>query len=197
MKQISPDNCRVFIAPAFLLLLVLAVFVVPLDWLTAWGLAVFLHETGHLLGLAIFRIPVCAVTIQCSGVYIRTPPMLPAQEAVVAAMGPIVGLLGVVFLRLFPHLAVCAVALFAFNVLPVGGFDGGRVLRSLLGMLLPEKLARFCLKTIQMIFMLALLILGICLRWSFPVVVGIIMPALRIIATFPCKRRKQIVQWSK
>lgn len=194
MKRISPNDFTITVEPAFWILFVFAVLLVPLNWVAAWSIAVVLHELGHFLGLVIFRIPLYSVRIKCSGIYIQTPPMLPTQETVVAAMGPIVGLIGVAFSQVFPHLSVCAVALFIFNLLPAGGFDGGRVLRGVLALLFPQAVARFCMGAIQTGFVAVMLIMGFRLRWSLLAVSGIIMLMLRIFATFPCKRRKQIVQ---
>ena len=130
--------------PALTLLLYLLISEVPAVWLLFLSALIF-HEWGHLCA---FRLVGSQTPLfRLAGVGARlTPalPLLPWQEAVVAAAGPLSNLLfALIALRVGSHsfLLLAAVVHLLFglgNLLPFGGCDGERLLRLLFVRLAPR-----------------------------------------------------------
>jgi Zn-dependent protease len=100
--------------------------------------SLLLHEAGHILAAAIFRVPVWEFGMEFRGTYIRRAPATRRRdEILIAASGPLVNLLIAVPLifvpRLGPQLAMCNLMLGVINLLPLPSSDGRRILRNLYG----------------------------------------------------------------
>ncbi len=127
-------------------------------------LCVILHEFGHAMAARFFGIQTPDITLLPIGGVARLQrmPDEPWQELVVAIAGPLVNvviagiLIPVLGLRLdaelmeklaspsgaiLPKVAVVNVMLVIFNLIPAFPMDGGRVLRSLLAMIMPHSQA--------------------------------------------------------
>lgn len=125
---------------------------------------VFLHEMGHALAAKWFRVPTLDITLLPIGGVARMGELTrsPAVELVVALAGPMVNVAIALMLMLgisigasyaqvsakgidsigpWEQLLLANVALALFNMLPSFPMDGGRVLRSLLAMIMPYSLA--------------------------------------------------------
>ncbi len=121
---------------------------------------VFLHEMGHALAGKYFRIPTLDITLYPIGGVARMADFTrsPVAELIVAIAGPMVNLAiatilfvglsirasfdqlsmeGVGELAPMEQLLIANLVLAVFNMLPAFPMDGGRVLRSLLAMLMP------------------------------------------------------------
>ncbi len=121
---------------------------------------VFLHEMGHALAGKYFRIPTLDITLYPIGGVARMADFTrsPVAELIVAIAGPMVNLAIATLLfvglsirasldqlsmesvgELGPmeQLLIANLVLAVFNMLPAFPMDGGRVLRSLLAMLMP------------------------------------------------------------
>ena len=68
--------------------------------------------------------------------------------------GPIGALLLLCIVRWFPRLALCAALQSAFNLLPIGGLDGGHALRCCLELLLPPSTAAAACRTTERVILL-------------------------------------------
>lgn len=128
---------KIRVTPAALALIFLAARQNPAR-LLALLLAVALHEAGHLTAANMLRLPVYKMEFDVFGARLFTPP-LPSYraEAILAGAGPLFSVLtGLVLLPLkVPFFATVSGLSFAFallNLLPVSGFDGGRLLSALL-----------------------------------------------------------------
>jgi Zn-dependent protease len=74
------------------------------------------------------------LTLSFSGIALETPPLGYQEELAAAAAGPLVSfLLGLAF-PIAPLTALYSVCLGLFNLLPIPGLDGGRMLAALLHM---------------------------------------------------------------
>ena len=136
---------KVRVAPAALLLLLLAARHDALRF-SALLAAVAVHEAGHLLAARALSLPVRKLEFDVFGARLFTAP-LPSYraEAVLAGAGPLFSLLlGVVLLPVkLPFFTTVSTLSFSFallNLLPVSGFDGGRLLSALLS----SRLGPFC-----------------------------------------------------
>ena len=134
---------------------------------------VFLHEMGHALAGRWFRIPTIDITLLPIGGVARMGDFTrsPLAELVVAIAGPMVNVVIAIVLilglsiqanlnpdkdmtlaRMAPleQLLLANVGLVLFNMLPSFPMDGGRVLRSLLAMIMPYSTAtRYAARTGQ------------------------------------------------
>lgn len=186
------------IQPAFWIPAVIALVVFPTRWVVAWVAAVVFHELGHYLTLILFRVSVHSVSIKLTGAYMYTAPMSVGQESVVAAAGPVFSLILIFFARWIPSTAFCAFFQLVFNVLPFPGFDGGRILGNCLQVFLPERKVKVVMWSLQVVVLAVIGIVAVTLRWSILVLMTAVILFVRIgRVTFPCKHRKQIVQWCK
>jgi len=112
-------------------------------------LSAMFHELGHVLTLLCVGGEVRSLKLTACGAVIDTNVLSYWREAVVAMMGPGVNfLLLLICRRSAPLLAVINLCLFLYNMLPIYPLDGGRVLRSVLRMMLPMRIALWVEKTI-------------------------------------------------
>lgn len=157
---------------------------------------VFLHEMGHALAGKWFRIPTLDITLYPIGGVARMADFTrsPFIELVVAIAGPMVNLViaSGLFLGLsirasldqitpdsigafgpLEQLLIANVILAVFNMLPAFPMDGGRVLRSLLAMLMPyAEATRFAARFGQI---MAVLMFFTGLFWNWPLMIIAVM----------------------
>lgn len=111
-----------------------------------WGFGIgfvallFVHEMGHVIALRMRGLPAPApvfIPFLGAAIFLKQNPQSAADEAFIAAGGPILGFLGsaVCFLifkatgqSLFGVLAYFGFFLQAFNLVPVTPLDGGRII---------------------------------------------------------------------
>jgi Zn-dependent protease len=119
--------------------------------------SVVIHELGHALTARLYGVQTRGITLWFLGgvAQLEDMPRQRGAEAVVAIVGPITsGALGALLGTLLAnvplgggatfvvaYLAITNVALALFNLLPALPLDGGRVLRSLLALVLPRQRA--------------------------------------------------------
>lgn len=100
------------------------------------------HELGHLLALLWMKKPPLHLTLSFVGAKMETPPLGYRQTMLAAAGGPAFSLLLGLSLPAAPALGLCSLALGLFNLLPLAGLDGGKILESFLLLRLREDRAR-------------------------------------------------------
>ena len=122
----------------------LMILVLPLPWLCAVILAATIHESCHLILLKLCGVSVHRIRIGIHGAAIETAALSPVQELLCAAAGPAGSLLCLVFAKIFPALALCALVQGVYNLLPVYPLDGGRIVRSMATLLMPRYTERIC-----------------------------------------------------
>ncbi len=124
--------------------------------------AVVLHELGHLMAARLCGRRASAITLMPMGISITLPP--PAsykEEFLVAAAGPLLNLayLSVSFFFVHPlgeAVRGANLLLASLNLLPIEGFDGGRMAGALTALYLGAK-AREVLSLVMTLIALALL----------------------------------------
>jgi len=114
------------------LYLAILLFLIPLQWLSAWLVAVIVHELSHTLAVKLCGGQVTQIEISIGGANMRCSPMSDAKRVFAILSGPIGGLVLLVLYRPFPHVAICAWLLTAYNLLPLLPLDGGRILQILM-----------------------------------------------------------------
>ena len=118
---------RVKASPGFYLYLSLAALILPLPWLCGLLVAAFVHEMGHFMALSFMKIPIRAVSMNFGGAKIYSSAMTLRQEKLAALAGPASGFVLCLLFPFFPEAAICAAFQTAFNLLPIGSFDGKRI----------------------------------------------------------------------
>ncbi|MBO5976301.1 MAG: site-2 protease family protein [Oscillospiraceae bacterium] len=137
------------VSPAFALA---AALIYLLDGQGIFALAVIsaaVHELGHYAALCAFGAKPYLLRLELTGaaMYFDETRLSYARELIAALAGPLAGLL-LAFAAAFwgAHaLAGVSLLLSVFNLLPIGGLDGGRVLSALLSLFLEhERAQRTC-----------------------------------------------------
>ena len=123
-----------FLVPAFLLL------VLPWQWVVAAAVAAGVHELSHLLALKLTGGYVEKIIVGGSGAVIQATPMEAFRECICALAGPLGSVALLLLYRQFPRTALCALVHGMYNLMPIFPMDGGRILRSILSLIMaPDK----------------------------------------------------------
>lgn len=153
------------VSPAFALA---AALIYLLDGQGIFALAVVsaaVHELGHYLTLCAFGARPYLLRLEITGaaMYFDEGRLSYGRELVAALAGPLAGLL-LAFAAAFcgAHaLSGVSLLLSVFNLLPIGGLDGGRILYAALAMLTdPERALRVCF-VVTALSAAAMLIIGV------------------------------------
>ena len=143
------ERMGVDISPAFALA---AALIYLLDGQGIFALAVIsaaVHELGHYAALCAFGARPYLLRLELTGaaMYFDESRLSYGREIIAAIAGPAAGLvltLGAAIMKAHA-LAGVSLVLSLFNLLPIGGLDGGRVLSALLSMLLDhDRAQRVC-----------------------------------------------------
>jgi Zn-dependent protease len=135
---------RVHIHPSLVLWLSILFYLRP-RLVAAFLLAAGLHELGHFFALVLLERQPQGVTLSCFGAAMETPALSYRQTLTAAAAGPAVNLLLTLLWDFCPGLARCSAALGLFNLLPIPGLDGEKMLSAWLLLHFPqESVFRVC-----------------------------------------------------
>lgn len=155
-------RCSLEVTPAFAAFLCAYYYFDPAQTFSSFLGAVTLHEAGHLLMLRLFCARIHKLRLAASGAVIETEPLSYCKEIAVAAAGPAMnGLMLFLLARQKPMFALVNFCLLAYNLLPFYPLDGGRILRAVLHLLLPERAAGVLERVIEAVC-LALLMASSC-----------------------------------
>ena len=119
---VNIDAKLYFIIPICLL-------IAPIKIFLSWIFAALIHEMGHILVLIILKVNILSITIGSFGASIRTENTAYWKELLCTMAGPLAGSILLLFARPQPLIALCAGLQTLFNLLPVPGLDGARVIR--------------------------------------------------------------------
>ncbi|MBR6727599.1 MAG: hypothetical protein IKM08_05355 [Clostridia bacterium] len=136
--------------------------------------AAAVHECGHLLAANVLKIPIRMLEIDLMGAKIHPAAALPSYRAelLLAGAGPLFSLLLALPALLIGHafgaaLLSATLSFALFNLLPIRGFDGGRILGSALAALLGTEKADRILFLSTYLSLLLLFSLSACLLLRF------------------------------
>ncbi len=114
--------------------------------------SVVLHEAGHLIAAVMFGGAPQSIRLMPAGISIGLPPPRSyREELTVAAAGPVMNLLLCLCAGRFPlplseQITAVSLLLASLNLLPIKGFDGGRIFHALICLLLSDSLAEAFLR---------------------------------------------------
>ena len=160
---------KIKIAPGTLMLMLLLCLGGNVQF-PATLLAALFHELGHLIAARALGVRIAQMEIDVLGAKLYPAGLLPdfSTELCLAAAGPFFSLLLSAFLYpyggVFAHtLALTSLSLALFNLLPIGEFDGGRMLHAALSCFCEEGLAHRILSITTYLSLLLLFCLSSCL----------------------------------
>lgn len=174
----------------------LALLLLPLKWIFAGFVAALVHECGHFLALRLCGVRVFRVTIGTDGAVMETEEMTDVQELICALAGPCGSVLLLSLIRFFPELGICAGVQGVFNLLPVLPLDGGRVVRSLLGMICPRwrDVIGYWIQWVAAAAVLSAGIYGLRYLGSGAMVMAVLILVKASVRKIPCKDERERVQ---
>ena len=115
----------------FWIVLGLMVLLFPLRVTCGILLAAAIHELGHMTALVLCGGRVRRIRLRPGGARIYAAPLSPGRELLCILAGPAAGSLTLLAWQRFPELAAAGVVQTAFNLLPLPGLDGGRMVRNI------------------------------------------------------------------
>lgn len=148
----------------------LLLFVMPHSYAFAVLSSVILHECGHLIVAMLYHKAPRAIKLMPMGISIELAPASSYTEEILTCMaGPLMNLFYLFASSFFPStLAPCvyriSLLLCLLNLLPLEGFDGGRILSALCSLFFSERVA---MELIQITTALCLSVLWVLSLYIF------------------------------
>lgn len=134
----------------------------PFQWIVSWFFAAGIHELCHYVALRLCKVNVSHIKIGILGAVITTEQITSgAVEMLCALAGPAGGLILLIFARLLPSVAICALFQSLYNLLPIYPLDGGRALYNFLVLFFSEDRALRIYCVIKILILLSLFIISI------------------------------------
>ena len=115
---------------SFWILLALLILTLPLRWVASALIAAGVHELCHLGMLQLLSVKVMGLRIRADGAVLDTGPMTEKEELLCALAGPGGSFALLLFLHIFPRIALCGLVQGLSNLIPLGDRDGARAVRS-------------------------------------------------------------------
>ena len=163
------------IKPTFWIFIALLIIADEVHFLLCALPAIFIHETGHLLVIFFSKVKIKGLTLSGVGAEITVDGMVPYwTEIAINISGPIFSIIAAYVFSLLNlyTLSGISMVLGVFNMLPVSILDGGKVLNSLLKIVLDPDIADKISFMVSVFTSFVILILGI---------IGIVMIVFSII----------------
>lgn len=180
------------ISSLFYVVVAAALILLPLRWIFACFIAVFIHELAHFVAVMLFGGSICEISISIFGAKMTTTPLPNEKEMICALAGPAGGFFLLLLKKYIPVIAFCATIHSIFNLLPLAGFDGGRMLSCFLGIFLKrDYVCRICEWTdriIRILLFFGVLLVSWKLSWWALAIMGTIFCLGRFMwIKIPCK----------
>lgn len=152
------------------LILALGLLILPIWWVAAAVLAAVWHEACHYFALRITGGLAMGLHWGLSGARMEVRFTGVGQEIICAVAGPLGSLLLLLFSRWLPRTAICAAFHGIYNLLPVYPLDGGRIVRCMAQLFLPEKWREFVCLALERLCLLG--VIAVALFGSFGLHLG-------------------------
>ncbi len=140
------NKLKISVSPAMFILLICMIATTPLRQLLACFSAAFIHELGHMAAAKLLSVDLSHIKLDVLGARLNTTGRLCSYPTliVLCLAGPLVNFLcfalSLPFIRsvdLVREFGLASLSLGLLNLIPIEGFDGGRILQSLLSSILP------------------------------------------------------------
>ncbi|MBO5837676.1 MAG: hypothetical protein J6Q92_07285 [Oscillospiraceae bacterium] len=128
------SRIKLTVSPQLYLWGATVLLIFPFGWICAWVTAVIIHEFFHYTALRLTDTRILEIEFGVGGAKMYTEAMTGSTELICALAGPFGSLMLLLFLRLFPHVAICGLIHAVYNLLPLFPLDGGRAMVCLLRM---------------------------------------------------------------
>lgn len=124
---------QITIKPVTYLYFVVLLFLVPLQWLAAWVIAVVFHEICHWAAVRICGGDMYSLTLGLGSANMECSMLSDRRRLLCVLSGPLGGFLLVLLGAYLPRVAICSWILSVYNLLPILPLDGGHALQILVG----------------------------------------------------------------
>ena len=128
-------NERIEVGWELCVLLAFSIFLIPINWLFSWMIAVCIHELCHYVALRVCGARIYRIKFGLLGAKMDTEALNFFQEILGAAAGPLGSFLLASFVNKYPFLVLCAFIQGVFNLMPIYPMDGGRIVRCLFALI--------------------------------------------------------------
>ena len=140
------NKLKISVSPAMFILLICMSATTPINQLSACLIAAFIHEIGHIVAAKLLAIDLSFMKLDVLGARLSTTGKLYSYPALVTLClaGPLINFL--CFALLFPiigaadwlhEFCLANLSLGILNLIPIEGFDGGRILHGLMSIVFP------------------------------------------------------------
>lgn len=151
-------------------------------------LAAFIHEAAHLLLMCLLSSKPKEILLIPGGINIVQDGYLSnLKNILILIAGPIANLF--CFFLFNDTFALINLLLFIYNILPLGGLDGGRILRTVLASNFNEKTVEIIMKSISIIFVIGFILLFLISLKVNTINLSILIFSLYIISSIFLKKR--------
>ncbi|MBE6576751.1 MAG: hypothetical protein E7653_01270 [Ruminococcaceae bacterium] len=161
-------KCKISVGFLFVFLL-LSLFFTRSEMFIPLIVAITVHEAGHVVMAYLCKIKMAAFKLDIFGAALSPDSLTYSytSEMILCIGGPLFNFLTVILLYRIPscvfadNLTQCSIALGSINLLPIQGFDGGRIFSALLSCFLTQKSVFVTTKVVSFLFVFLLWVLSI------------------------------------
>ncbi len=147
-------------------------------------LSALIHECGHILALALFRVKIKSVGLRTFDILINADRQMGFLcDLTVTLFGPVFNLVfALLFYKIYYPFFMTNMVLCVFNLLPLETFDGGHALKLILSRFFTYKTVNTVLLVFTLLLLIPMFILGILLIFYSKYNYSLLLIALYLLA---------------